>query len=97
MSKELLQNLINRKILNEFGKKVGQVLDLIIDKKSGKIQAVVAKVDKSEEILQKLTKDEKGNTYIPFSVISIIKNDFQIDEKKLRLIILKKKTAWQES
>lgn len=97
MSKELLQNLINRKILNEFGRKVGQVLDLIIDKKSGKIQAVVAKVDKSEEILQKLTKDEKGNTYIPFSVISIIKNDFQIDEKKLRLIILKKKTAWQES
>ncbi|MEM2134537.1 MAG: PRC-barrel domain-containing protein [Candidatus Freyarchaeota archaeon] len=97
MSKELLQNLINRKILNEFGKKVGQVLDLIIDKKSGKIQAVVAKVDKSEEILQKLTKDEKGNTYIPFSVISMIKNDFQIDEKKLRLIILKKKTAWQES
>jgi sporulation protein YlmC with PRC-barrel domain len=97
LSKELLQNLINRKILNEFGKKVGQVLDLIIDKKSGKIQAVVAKVDKSEEILQKLTKDEKGNTYIPFSVISIIKNDFQIDEKKLRLIILKKKTAWQES
>ncbi|MBS7250675.1 MAG: PRC-barrel domain-containing protein [Candidatus Freyarchaeota archaeon] len=97
MSKELLQNLINRKILNEFGKKVGQVLDLIIDKKSGKIQAVVAKVDKSEEILQKLTRDEKGNTYIPFSVISMIKNDFQIDEKKLRLIILKKKTAWQES
>ncbi len=97
MSKELLQNLINRKILNEFGKKVGQVLDLIIDKKSGKIQAVVAKIDKSEEILQKLTKDEKGNIYIPFSVISVIKNDFQIDEKKLRLIILKKKTAWQES
>lgn len=93
MSKELLQNLINTKVVNEFGKKVGQIIDLVIDKKSGRILAFVAKVNKSEELLHKLTKDEKGNIYIPLSIISITKNEFRVDEKKLRLIILKRKTA----
>jgi sporulation protein YlmC with PRC-barrel domain len=96
LSKELLHSIVNREIVNEFGRKVGQVLDLVIDKKSGRILAVVAKTSKSEELLQKLTKDEKGNIYIPISVISVIKNEFQIDEKKLRLIILKRKTAQKQ-
>ena len=96
LSKELLHSIVNREIVNEFGRKVGQVLDLVIDKKSGRILAVVAKISKSEELLQKLTKDERGNVYIPISVISIIKNEFQIDEKKLRLIILKRKTAQKQ-
>ncbi|WXG40767.1 MAG: PRC-barrel domain-containing protein [Candidatus Freyarchaeum deiterrae] len=93
MSKELLHSIINREIVNEFGRKVGQIVDLVIDKKSGRIQAILAKTNKSEELLQRLTKDERGNIYIPISVISIIKNVFRIDEKKLRLIILKRKTA----
>lgn len=95
MSKAL-KDIINKKIVNELGKRVGQIVDLVIDKKSGKIVAVVAKASKSEEILQNLTKDEKGNIYIPLSVISIIKNEFQIDEKKLRLIILKRKTVQKQ-
>lgn len=93
LSKELLHSIINREIVNEFGRKVGQIVDLVIDKKSGRIQAILAKTNKSEELLQRLTKDERGNIYIPISVISIIKNVFRIDEKKLRLIILKRKTA----
>ncbi len=96
MSKELLQSIINKKIINEFGKKVAQIVDLIIDKKSGKILAVVAKTSKSEELLNKLTKDENGNIFIPLSVISIVKNEFQIDDKKLRLIILKRKTVQKQ-
>ncbi|MGQ9721953.1 MAG: PRC-barrel domain-containing protein [Candidatus Jordarchaeum sp.] len=95
MSKAL-KDIINKKIVNELGKRVGQIVDLVIDKKSGKIVAVVAKASKSEEILQNLTKDEKDNIYIPLSVISIIKNEFQIDEKKLRLIILKRKTVQKQ-
>ncbi|MFB0560506.1 MAG: PRC-barrel domain-containing protein [Candidatus Lokiarchaeia archaeon] len=96
MSKQLLQSIINTKIVNEFGKKIGQIVDLVIDKKSGRIIVFVAKVSKSEELLQKLTKDEKGNIYIPISVISIMKNEFQIDEKKLRLIILKRKATQKQ-
>nr|MDO8080572.1 PRC-barrel domain-containing protein [Candidatus Freyarchaeota archaeon] len=96
MSKELLHSIVNREIVNEFGRKVGQVVDLVIDKKSGRILAVIAKIGKSEELLHKLTKDERGNIYIPISVISIVKNSFQIDEKKLRLIILKRKTAQKQ-
>ena len=82
--------------MNEFGKKVGQIVDLVIDKKSGRILAFVVKASKSEELLHKLTKDEKGNIYIPLSVISIMKNEFQINEKKLRLIILKRKTVQKQ-
>lgn len=96
MSKELLHSIINREIVNEFGRKVGQVVDLVIDKKSGRILALVAKISKSEELLNKLTKDERGNIYIPMSVISITKNEFQIDEKKIRLIILKRKTTQKQ-
>jgi sporulation protein YlmC with PRC-barrel domain len=96
LSKELLHGIINREIVNEFGSKVGQVVDLVIDKKSGRILAFVAKISKSEELLNKLAKDEKGNIYIPISVISTIKNGFQIDEKKLRLIILKRKTMQKQ-
>ncbi|MEM3585790.1 MAG: PRC-barrel domain-containing protein [Candidatus Jordarchaeaceae archaeon] len=96
MSKELLNSIINRDIVDEFGRKVGQVVDLLIDKKSGRILAFVAKTSKSEELLNKLSKDERGNIYIPTSVISTVKNGFQIDEKKLRLIILKKKTLQKQ-
>ena len=93
LSKDLLQNVINKGILNEFGRRIGRVVDLVIDKRSGRILAIVAKTSKSEELLQKLTKDEKGNVYIPFSVVSDVRDVFQIDEKKLRLIILKRETA----
>lgn len=96
LSKVLLHNIINRDIMNEFGRKVGQVVDLLIDKKSGKVLAFVAKIGKSEELLNELAKDERGNIYIPTSVMSITKNELQIDEKKLRLIILKRKTAQKQ-
>ncbi|MHA1207922.1 MAG: PRC-barrel domain-containing protein [Candidatus Freyarchaeota archaeon] len=93
MPKDLLQNVINKGILNEFGRRIGRVVDLVIDKRSGRILAIVAKTSKSEELLQKLTKDEKGNVYIPVSVVSDVRDVFTIDEKKLRLIILKRETA----
>ncbi len=93
LSKDLLQNVINKGILNEFGRRIGRVVDLVIDKRSGRILAIVAKTSKSEELLQKLSKDEKGNVYIPVSVVSDVRDVFQIDEKKLRLIILKRETA----
>ncbi|MHA1429458.1 MAG: PRC-barrel domain-containing protein [Candidatus Freyarchaeota archaeon] len=93
LPKDLLQNVINKGILNEFGRRIGRVVDLVIDKRSGRILAIVAKTSKSEELLQKLTKDEKGNVYIPVSVVSDVRDAFTIDEKKLRLIILKRETA----
>jgi len=93
LPKDLLQNVINKGILNEFGRRIGRVVDLVIDKRSGRILAIVAKTSKSEELLQKLTKDEKGNVYIPVSVVSDVRDVFTIDEKKLRLIILKRETA----
>ena len=93
LSKDLLQNVINKGILNEFGRRIGRVVDLVIDERSGRILAIVAKTSKSEELLQKLSKDEKGNVYIPVSVVSDVRDVFQIDEKKLRLIILKRETA----
>ena len=96
MSKVFLHNIINKDIINEFRRKVGQVVDLLIDKKSGKVLAFVVKISKSEELLNELVKDERGNIYIPTSVISITKNELQIDEKKLRLIILKRKAAQKQ-
>ncbi len=72
------------------GEKMGVVSDFIIDKKTGKLIAFNLKPSRSQ-IAKKLPKNKDGTISLPSQIIESLKTTIVMNEKKLKILLLKKR------
>ncbi len=81
-------------ILTDDGRLIGRLRDLVVNELTGEILSIVCEPELDEpetaEILTFFRRDKEGCVFIPFKLVKKISHTIILDEKLLKLYIIKK-------
>ncbi len=89
LSEASLSKFLNLPVKNEKMEKIGEIVDILAKKDSGKIIGILIKLNKFNELLDKLPKDENGYVAVPISAVKVNENFISLNERKIKVLLIR--------
>jgi len=83
MERVEIASILNRLVISDRGKKLGEVADLIFDTKSGEILHIVLKNHTPYASKLNLEKTKEGNYLVPFAAVKSIGDFIIVSEEDI--------------
>lgn len=78
----IARQLATKRVITNRGDEVGKLSDLLVEEKSGDIEALLVEVDRDSKLLKRIeTKDRIIE--IPYSAVTAVSDVFIVDEREL--------------
>lgn len=78
----IARQLATKGIITNRGDHVGKLLDLLVDEKSGDIEALIVEVDRESKVMKKINSADR-TIQIPFAAVTAVSDVFIVDEREV--------------
>ena len=80
----IARQLAAKSVITNKGDEVGQIVDLLVNERSGDIDRIIIEVDKTSRLSKKLKGKEK-NIEVPYSAVTAVSDVFIVDERAIEI------------
>jgi len=78
----IARQLATKRVITNRGDEVGKLIDLLIDEKSGNIEALLVEVDRDSKIAKKVEAKDRV-VEVPYSAVTAVSDVFIVDEREI--------------
>ncbi|HZX20507.1 MAG TPA: PRC-barrel domain-containing protein [archaeon] len=78
----IARQLATKRVITNRGDEVGKLIDLLVDERSGDIEALLVEVDRDSKMAKKV--DAKDRIIeVPYSAVTAVSDVFIVDEREI--------------
>lgn len=78
----IARQLATKRVITNRGDEVGKLIDLLVDERSGDIEALLVEVDRDSKMAKKV--DAKDRVIeVPYSAVTAVSDVFIVDEREI--------------
>ncbi|MFH1586245.1 MAG: PRC-barrel domain-containing protein [Candidatus Diapherotrites archaeon] len=78
----IARQLATKRVITNRGDEVGKLSDLLVEERSGDIEALLVEVDRDSKLLKRVDSKDRI-IQIPYSAVTAVSDVFIVDEREL--------------
>ncbi|MAG18231.1 MAG: hypothetical protein CL944_02020 [Candidatus Diapherotrites archaeon] len=78
----IARQLATKRVITNRGDEVGKLVDLLVDERSGDIEALLVEVDRDSKVAKKVEAKDRV-IEVPYSAVTAVSDVFIVDEREI--------------
>ncbi|MCR4335564.1 MAG: PRC-barrel domain-containing protein [archaeon] len=78
----IARQLATKRVITNRGDEVGKLIDLLVDERTGDIEALLVEVDRDSKIAKKVEAKDRV-IQVPYSAVTAVSDVFIVDEREI--------------